>query len=69
MKAVELDEDLAAARQLLNGDIRTYNDAITSFPGLLIAKIFGYKEERFIDEENIESNKKLRKREIDFSEY
>ncbi len=68
-QATVLQDDIAASRVLLNGNIREYNDEISQFPALIVAKLFGYKEEKFIDEENIESNKKLKKEEIDFSKY
>lgn len=68
-EALSLNKDISATRELLNANIRAYNDAITAFPGLLVAKLFGYKEEKFIDEENIEQNKVLKKQEVDFSKF
>lgn len=68
-EAVELDKDIAAQRTIVNGNIREYNDAITNFPGLIIAAILRYKTVQFIDEENIEENKKLDKTEVDFSKF
>ena len=68
-KAFKLDEDIAATRALVNGNIYEYNNAISAFPGMIIALIFHYKKERFIDEENIAENKKLDKSELDFSNY
>lgn len=67
--AFRLNEDIAAARAMTNGNINEYNNAIHSFPGLLIAKIFGYSDEKLIDEENIEKNKTLTKAEVDFSKF
>ena len=69
MQAMALDRDIAATREILNGNIRAYNDAITEFPALIVAAILGYKKEVFIDEENIEENKKLDKTEVDFSKF
>lgn len=68
-KAVELDNDIAAQRTIVNGNIREYNNAITEFPGLIIATIFRYKTIKFIDEENVEENRKLDKTEVDFSKF
>lgn len=68
-KAMDLNADITAAQSLLNGNIRIYNDEITTFPGLLVAKLFGYKQEKFIDEDNIEENKKLDKSAVDFSRF
>ena len=68
-KALVLDEDIAASRELLNGNIRIYNDAISAFPGLIVAAILGYKREKFVDEDNIEENKRLDKSDVDFSKF
>ena len=69
MQSFELNKDIAAARELLNGNIRIYNDAISNFPGLIVAGIFGYEPEKFIDEENIAENKKLDKSEVNISNF
>lgn len=69
MQSFELNKDIAATRELLNGNIREYNDAISEFPGLIIAAIFRYKKEKFIDEDNIEENKKIDKSDVDFSKF
>lgn len=68
-QAFSLNSDISAARELLNGNIREYNTAITNFPGSLIASAFGYTEEKFIDEESYEENKKIDKSEVDFSQF
>ena len=68
-QAFELNKDISATRELVNGNIRQYNDVISAFPGLLVAKVFGYKREKFIDEENIEQNKVLDKNDVDFSKF
>lgn len=68
-EAISLDKDIAAQRTIVNGNIREYNDAISQFPGLIIAFVFRYKEIKFIDEENIEENRKLDKTEVDFSKF
>lgn len=68
-QASDLDADISAAREILNGNIYTYNTEISNFPGCIIASIFNYKPEAFIDEENYEENKKLDKSEINFDEF
>lgn len=68
-EAMELNKDISATRELVNGNIRNYNDAISSFPGLIIAVVFRFKREKFIDEENIAENRKLDKSEVDFSRF
>ena len=68
-QAFSLNGDISAARELLNGNIREYNTVVTSFPASLIASAFGYAEERFVDEENYEENKKIDKSEVDFSQF
>lgn len=64
-----LERDIASSKTLLNGNIQEYNEAISMFPGLLIAKLFGYKRETFIDEENMEQNKRVDRSEVDFSKF
>lgn len=68
-QAFALNKDISATQELLNGNIRIYNDAISAFPAVLVALLLGYKKEKFIDEENIEENKKLSKAEVDFSKF
>lgn len=68
-QAYELNKEITAARNLLNGNIRRYNTEIANFPGCIIASIFDYKPETFIDEENYEENKKLDKSEVHFDEF
>lgn len=68
-QANNLNRNITASRQLLNGNIREYNTAISNFPGVIIASIFGYTAESFIDEENYESNKKIDKSEVDFTKF
>lgn len=68
-QAFMLNADITAAREVLNGNIRNYNETVNSFPGNLIAKLFGYKEEKFIDEENIQKHRHLPGTELDFSKF
>lgn len=64
-----LQQDITACRTLLNSNVQIYNDEISSFPGLIVAKMFGYKEEKLIGEANIEANRELPRSEINFSDY
>ena len=68
-KAFDLNREITAARTICNGNIKEYNNAIAAFPGLIIAKIFGYKRVKFINEEDMAANRTLKKRHIDFSQY
>lgn len=68
-QAALLQDDIAASRVLLNSNINEYNSAVTSFPGLIIAKLFGYKQEKLVDEENINRNMTLDREEVDFSMF
>ena len=68
-QANNLNRNISASRQLLNGNIRVYNTAISNFPGVIIAAIFGYTAEKFIDEENYEKNKEIDKSDVDFSKF
>lgn len=64
-----LERDIAASKTLLNGNIKEYNEAISMFPGLLIAMLFGFKRETYIDEENMEQNKRVNRSEVNFSKF
>ena len=64
-----LNDDIAAARVLLIGNIDTYNSAITAIPANIVAFLFGYKKETLIDEETLEEHKKLKKTDVDFSQF
>lgn len=45
-KSIEkMESSLQAARRIYNGDVTLYNTAITTFPGNIFAKIFGFKTE------------------------
>lgn len=64
-----LSADIAAARKLVNGNIQAYNIAIGEFPGLLVARMFGYKKEKLIDEDRLEEVMHLGQVDLDFSQY
>lgn len=67
--AMQLDSDISAQRVILNGNINLYNKAVTAFPGSIVASLFGYKQEKRIDEDNIKENIVLDKSDVDFSKY
>ena len=68
-QAVELNKDISASKTIVNGNIRQYNSVIGAFPANLVALVFGYKREKFIDEENMENNMKVNVEEVDFSKF
>lgn len=46
---VHLEENIAAARRTYNAMVNAYNTFIKSFPGVLFASVFGYKESVLIE--------------------
>lgn len=68
-QAAMLNDDIAASRVLLNSNITAYNNEITAFPAMIVAGLFGYKQETFIDEENGNANKRLKKMDVDFGQF
>ena len=44
-----IEDKIAYARQYYNDSILSYNTACTTFPGLIFAKMFGKKEEKYIE--------------------
>ena len=44
-----IEDKIAYARQFYNDSILSYNTACTTFPGLLFAKMFGKKEQKYIE--------------------
>ena len=54
---VKMESQLQAARRVYNGDVTLYNTAISTFPAIIIAKLFGFKEEElFVIEEYKKDN-------------
>ena len=58
---VKMENQLQAARRLYNGDVTIYNTAISTFPSVIISKIFGFKEMELFEieeykKENIDIN-------------
>ena len=49
----ELEETIQKARRYYNAVVRDYNNAITTFPGIIVASIFGFKKRDYfeVDEE------------------
>lgn len=68
-QAVELNKDISASKTIVNGNIRQYNSVIGGFPANLVALVFGYKREKFIDEDNMENNMKVQIEDVDFSKF
>ena len=67
--AFSLQDEITACRTTLNGNISEYNKMINAFPRILVAKLFGYKQEKVIDEENLAAHRHLDKRGVDFSQF
>ncbi len=51
-----IESKIAYARQFYNDEVLRYNNAIQTFPGNIIAELFGFKEEEFFEVE--ESSRK-----------
>ena len=68
-EAFQLNHDITASRTTLNSNINEYNKVIKAFPGLIVALIFGYKEEKLIDQENLAAHRHLDMKGVDFSNY
>ena len=45
----KIEEDIANARKYYNGTVRNYNDKIVTFPSGMIAKLFGFKQEKMFE--------------------
>lgn len=46
---IDIEDQLQYSRRYYNGTIRNYNIRVESFPGNIIAGIFGYKPEEFFE--------------------
>jgi len=46
---VEIEDNIQYARRYYNATVRDYNTRIQSFPGLLIAKPFGFRDAEFFE--------------------
>ena len=41
---IKMESQLQAARRIYNGDVTLYNTAISTFPAIIVSKLFGFKE-------------------------
>ena len=55
----EENEQLAAAKRIVNSNISIFNQEIVSFPTSLISRLNGLKEVEFLDEENIDDKRNI----------
>lgn len=53
------NEQLAAAKRIVNNNISILNQEIVSFPNSLVARIGGIRKLDFLDEDNIENKKSI----------
>ena len=52
-----IEDDLQYARRYYNGCVRNYNTRIQSFPGLILAKPAGFREEKFFEVDYVTERK------------
>ncbi|MDO8795347.1 MAG: LemA family protein [Vicinamibacterales bacterium] len=45
----DLETQIAASRRIYNGNVRAYNDRIQSFPGMLVARPFGFSAREYFE--------------------
>ena len=55
----ELAENLETAQLILTNIIREYNELISTFPMNILAKIFKFKKEKFVDQDRLEKSIEL----------
>ena len=48
----KLESQLQAARRIYNAEVTTYNDKITLVPSNIVAKMFGFQEEKLFEIED-----------------
>jgi LemA protein len=48
-----IEDDLQYARRYYNGCVRNYDTRIESFPNIILAKLFGFQEEKFFEVEYV----------------
>ena len=56
---VSLANEYQAAQQALNELVNQYNIYITAFPRVILAKLFRYKREVYVDSDNLDASTKL----------
>ncbi len=47
----DMEGKLNQGRRYYNGTVRNYNQAVSTFPGNIVAGIFGFREEKFFEED------------------
>ncbi len=50
----KVEETIQKARRYYNATVRDYNNAVTTFPGVLVASIFNFKERDYFDIPEVE---------------
>ena len=56
---VKMENQLQAARRVYNSEVEVYNNAIMVFPANMLAKLFGYKQEKYFELTNQEEAKNI----------
>jgi LemA protein len=46
---IEIEDNIQYARRYYNGTVRDYNIMVQSFPGLIVAQLFGFPLEEFFE--------------------
>ena len=46
---VKMENQIQAARRVYNSEVEVYNNAIMVFPASILAKLFGYKAEKYFE--------------------
>ena len=54
-----LADEYQRAQQRLNYEVKSYNIYITAFPRVILSKMFGYKKENYVDNDNLDASTKL----------
>ena len=65
----KLHAEIKASQDVANSNIRIYNTQVQAFPAVIVASIFGYKRMETLDEKNTASNRRIKRVELDFSEF
>ncbi len=68
-KVQQCDAEIAACKNLLNLAIKNYNKEIAVFPKNIVAGVFGFKREEFIDQANMATNRTADRSDVDFDKY
>ena len=54
-----MENQLQAARRVYNSEVEVYNNAIMVVPSNILAKLFGYKAEKYFELSNSEEAKNV----------